>query len=69
MYVDPNFTTKKALKEAVVAGEYVGIYDPGPFGTDSPTNGTVCVEGPHYPKPHKWYAQLTIVDSKITKVK
>jgi len=32
MYVEPNFKTKKALKEAVARGEHVTVFDPGPFG-------------------------------------
>jgi hypothetical protein len=34
-----------------------------------PENGTVYLEGPHYPEPHKWYAQGTMVNGKLTKVK
>jgi len=67
MYVNPNFKTKKALKEAIEAGKSVEYYQPG-LGT-CPENGTICVEGPHYPEPHKWYAQCTVVNGKITKVK
>ncbi len=67
MYTTINFKTKKALKEAVAAGTKVGVYSPG-IG-EPPYNGSTCVEGPHYPKPHTWYAQVTIVDGVITKVK
>jgi len=68
MYVSPDFKTKKAFKEAVKAGKSVEIFDPGPFWYDAPANGTVSVEGPHYPMPHTWYASVTIVDSKITRI-
>lgn len=55
-YVEPNFKTKKALKEAVEAGEHVTVFSPGPF----PLSGTRhSIEGPHYPEPHKWYAEVT----------
>ena len=64
MYTTINFKTKKALKEAVAGGTKVGVYSPG-IGH----NGSTCVEGPHYPKPHTWYAEVTIVDGVITKVK
>lgn len=64
MYVDPNFKTKKDFKYAVAYGAYVRIFDPGPFGS-VPTDGVVAVEGPHYPEPHKWYASVTLKDSKI----
>jgi len=67
MYVDPNFKTKKALKEAVAAGKYVGVFSPGPFPCKQ--NGTESVEGPHYPQPHTWYAQVTVKDGRVLSVK
>ena len=69
MYVSPNFKTKKALKEAVKAGDYVGIFQPGPFGGNEPQNAAVSVEGPHAPKPHTWYAQVVVEGGRVTKVK
>lgn len=67
-YADTNFLTKKAFKEAVASGKEVRLYNPsGMFPTK--TNGTETVEGPHYPKPHTWYAQVTVVDGIVTKVK
>ena len=68
-YTDRNFKTKKALKEAVATGEDVTVYQPGPFGGNLPTDGTVYLEGPHYPAPHSWYAQATLKDGKVVKVK
>jgi hypothetical protein len=69
MYVFPNFPTKKALSEAVQRGEPVTIFQPGPFGGNEPTEGKVCVEGPHSPKPHSWYATATLKAGKVIKVK
>lgn len=66
-YTDRNFKTKKALKEAVAAGEKIGVFNPG-LGV-APTNGRVSLEGPHYPAAHSWYAEATVVDGVITKVK
>ena len=57
MYTSTNFKTKKSLKEAVASGKRVTVYQPGPFGSDPPQNGKVNIEGPHYPEPHKWYAE------------
>lgn len=65
-YVDPNFKTKKALKEAVAAGQEVRVFSPGPFGCK--TEGREHIEGPHYPEPHKWYASVEVTDGKVTKV-
>lgn len=69
MYTNKNFKTKKALKEAIAAGEKIGIHQPGPFGGNEPTNGQVTLEGPHYPEPHKWYAQAIVKDGYIISVK
>lgn len=63
MYVSPNFKTKKEL---IAAGKTVTVYSPG-LGT-SPMSGREAVEGPHFPEPHRWYATVTIVDGKVTKV-
>jgi hypothetical protein len=66
-YVSPNFPTKKALKEAVKAGQRVTVFSPGPFCAER--NGTEYVEGPHYPKPHTWYAAVQVVDGVVKSVK
>jgi hypothetical protein len=67
MYVDPNFKTKKLLKEAVARGDKVTVFAPG-LGTPK-VNGVEYIEGPHYPAPHSWYAQVTMENGVITKVK
>ena len=69
MYTTINFKSKKELKEAVAAGRKVGIYQPGPFGGKEPENGTVCIEGPHYPQAHTFYAECVVTGGIITKVK
>ena len=68
MYVQPNYKTKKELKEAVLAGKDVSVFQPNDmFGADT-SNGTFSIEGPHYPLPHKWYARVTVVNGSVTKV-
>ena len=67
MYVEPNFTSKKALKEAVASGKRVTVFSPGPF--PCPQNGLVSVEGPHAPQPHKWYGAVEVKDGVVIKVK
>jgi hypothetical protein len=69
MYTHTNFKSKKALKEAVAAGERVTFFQPGPFGGDEPTDGTIYLEGPHFPEAHRWYAQATVRDGAIVSVK
>jgi hypothetical protein len=74
MYTYRNFKTKKELKEAVKAyvegkGPPISYYQPGPFGGNEPLDGIIYLEGPHYPKPHRWYAQAEVRDGAIVKVK
>ena len=69
MYTDINFKTKKALKDAVAAGKQITIYQPGPFGDNSyHAQGSVTLEGPHYPEAHKWYARATMKDGVVVKI-
>jgi hypothetical protein len=35
----------------------------------TPQNGTDVIEGPHYPKPHRWYATVVIENGFVTEVK
>ena len=67
MYTDQNFKSRKALKDAIAAGKSIGVFSPGLF--PAPRNGNVTLEGPHFPAAHTWYAQATVVDGVITKVK
>jgi hypothetical protein len=66
-YVAPNFKTKKALQEALALSKHIDVYQPG-LGT-VPENGTIALEGPHYPEPHRWYATGTMQNGKLVKVK
>lgn len=73
MYTTRNFKTKKELKEAVAIGARVTIYQPNdifnnPKGAPDYT-GTASVEGPHYPKPHTWYAEIQVENGAVVKVK
>ena len=68
-YTDRNFKTKKALKDALANGEQITCYQPGPFGGSVPLNGSITLEGPHYPEPHKWYAQGTMKDGLLVSIK
>lgn len=67
VYAETNFKTKKALKEAVKAGETVKVFQPGGIFPGK-TDGEVSLEGPHYPAPHSWWARVRIKDSKVVKV-
>lgn len=66
MYTDRDFKTKKALKEAVASGEQVTTYQPGGM-FPAKTDGVIALEGPHYPKPHSWYASAVVKGGIIVK--
>ena len=66
-YTSINYKTKKALKDDVAAGKKVRVFAPG-LG-EPPVNGRTAVGGPHYPQPHKWYAEVTLQEGVIVKVK
>ncbi len=68
MYARTNFKSKKDLKTAVASGDSIGCFQPGPFGPDV-ADGVHCCEGPHYPQAHRWYAEVTVKDGKIVRVK
>jgi hypothetical protein len=82
MYTDRNFKSKKDLKAAVAAyieakknpdpeisakARPVTYFQPGGM-FPAPVNGRFCVEGPHYPQPHKWYATCIAENNVIVKV-
>jgi hypothetical protein len=66
-YTDIDFASKAAVKRALVEGKRVTVYQPG-IGT-VPENGTVDLEGPHYPKPHKWYGTGKMVNGLLVEIK
>jgi len=69
-YTSINFKTKKQLKDSIASGAKITVYQPGGLFPDPPFPGTCILEGPHYPKPHSWYAQATLDDKGyIIKVK
>jgi hypothetical protein len=75
-YTVKNFKTKTALKGYVLdtlapgfKGEKVRCFQPG-LGPDlSNYTGKVCLEGPHYPAAHTWYAEAELKDGIVVKVK
>jgi len=67
MYAEGNPKTKKELKRWITEGRRVVAFQAG--GVFSPqTDGSAVIEGPHYPKPHRWYAQVLLEDGVIVKV-
>ena len=67
-YVQRNFKTKKEFIASVKAGDKHYTYNPsGMFETTK--NGLDVVEGPHYPKPHRWYASVVVKDGVVVSAK
>lgn len=71
MYTTKNFKTKKALKDAIKSGEIVTYYQPGGCHNEEglPTDGTIYLEGPHFPERHRWYAEAIVKNGVVVKVK
>jgi hypothetical protein len=67
-YVVGNPKTKKLLKEWIKSDKDVQVFQPGRFGGDL-LNGSVALEGPQYPEAHRWYAEGTLKDGRLIKVK
>jgi len=70
MYASINFSSKKAFREAVEKGRQITVRQPngGLTGAPEPVEGTVSVEGPWYPTPHRWYAKVTLKAGVVAKV-
>lgn len=66
-YVNGNPKSKAELKRWLKAGKAVSVYQPG-LGT-VPLNGTVYLEGPHYPKAHTWWGEGKLENGKLVAVK
>ena len=68
-YTTKDFRTKKELITAVKSGERVTCYSPGLGPMLDAFTGEIALEGPHYPKPHSWYAVASLVDGVIVRVR
>jgi len=61
-----SYKTKKACKESL--GEAPRFVETSMFGPEFKGDGTYTVVGPE-PYDRKWYAQVTVTDGVISKVK
>ena len=66
IYTDIDFKTKGDLKRAIQNKRVFGVFSPG-LGSP-PVNGECVVSGPHYPKPHTWYAKVKVVSGIVVRV-
>lgn len=65
-YVDPDYKTKKEFLAAIKAGVKHTTYNPSGM-CSTPQNGRDVIEGPHYPKPHRWYAAVEVENGIVKK--
>lgn len=72
MYTIRNYKSKKELVADYTAGVKIPVFQPNAemFGKDPFNNpdGRACIEGPHYPQPHKFYIAVEIRDNIIYKI-
>jgi len=61
-----SYPTKKALKENI--GKSLRYVETSMFGPEYKDNGKFCVVGPS-PYERKWYAEVTMENGLIAKVK
>lgn len=66
-YTEDNFRSKSELRKALAEGKQIRVFQPG-LGS-VPENGTVYLEGPHYPEPHSWYAEGRMLEGLLVSVK
>ena len=67
-YVNRDYKTKKEFIAAVNAGVKHETYNPSSMFPTT-RDGNDCIEGPHYPKLHKWYAQVVVINGIVVKAK
>ncbi len=69
MYIYPDRKSKAAIRREIADGQTFFTVAANGLELNPPQDGTVTVEGPHYPKPHTWYGQATIKDGRVVKIK
>ena len=66
-YTSKDYESKAEIKRALKAGVEITVYQPG-AGT-VPVNGKIGLEGPHFPRPHKWYGTGMMKDGKLVSIR
>lgn len=68
-YVNPNYKTKKEFVSAVKSGVKHEPYNPSGMFTNNSFAYNDVIEGPHYPQPHRWYAQVRVENGIVVSAK
>ncbi len=67
-YVSPDYKTKKEFIQAVKEGVKHRPFISGSLFKPV-QNGRDIIEGPHFPKPHTWYAGVIVKDGFVIEAK
>ena len=66
-YTVKNYPSGAALKRDFALGIPITIFQPNAIFPALCT-GTVYLEGPHYPQPHKWYLSVQVRNGVVVKI-
>ena len=68
-YIYPDMPSKASIKRALTEGVEFTCRDNTPRGQITVYNtNAIAVEGPHYPKPHRWYGTAVIKEGFVTRI-
>lgn len=68
-YLYPEMKSKKEYKLAISEGKKITARENTPWDQKLVLNGRVTFEGPHYPKPHRYYGVAIVKDGYVVSVK
>lgn len=66
-YTSTNYKSGAALKRDFALGIPITVFQPNAVCPELCT-GTVYLEGPHYPQPHKWYMSVQVRNGVVVKI-
>lgn len=64
-YLYPERKTKKEYISMIKAGERITCRENTPQGQVPVNDGDTVFEGPHYPKPHKYYGRVWVREGRV----
>ena len=69
--VGVNEANKRSMEYFGRVPKPVTVFQPNSdlTGAVPPSTGKVYLEGPHYPEPHRWYAEAWLTDGYVTRIK
>jgi hypothetical protein len=68
-YLYPNLASKKSLREAIASGQEIIAKLNYPWGSEKVESGNVVFEGPHAPRPHRFYGTAWIENGRVVEIK